>query len=64
MNSNPVFDEKAAAAYLNMSVKTLQGRRSKHVAPAYIKAGRSVRYLKEDLDKFLSSCRVDPEARN
>lgn len=59
-----VYDEKEAAAYLGLSVKTLQARRAAHKAPAYLKVGRSVRYLKDDLDALLAGCRVDPEARN
>lgn len=64
MTTTPVFDEKAAAVYVGLSVKTLQARRCAHKSPAYIKVGRSVRYLKDDLDALLTGCRIDPEARN
>ncbi|EHJ48871.1 hypothetical protein DFW101_2869 [Solidesulfovibrio carbinoliphilus subsp. oakridgensis] len=64
MTHSQIFGEKEAAAYAKVSVKTLQARRAAHKAPPYLKVGRSVRYLKEDLDAFLASCRVDPEARN
>ena len=59
-----VVDEKKAAAYVGLSVKTLQARRATHKVPAYIKVGRSVRYRIADLDAFLAAHRVDPEARN
>jgi len=59
-----VVDEKQAAAYVNLSVKTLQARRAAHKAPAFLKIGRSIRYRLVDLDNFLTACRVDPEARN
>jgi len=64
MNDSQIFGEKEAAAYAKVSVKTLQARRAAHKAPAYLKVGRSVRYLKTDLDTFLAGCRIDPEARN
>ena len=59
-----IYNEKEAAHYVGLSVKTLQARRFRHEAPAYIKAGRSIRYDQKDLDAFLAACRVDPEARN
>jgi hypothetical protein len=58
-----VVDERQAAAYVNLSVKTLQARRAAHKAPAFLKIGRSVRYRMVDLDTFLAAHRVDPEAR-
>lgn len=64
MTISQAWGEKESAVYLGLSVKTLQARRAAHKAPPYIKVGRSVRYLKEDLDNFLAACRVDPEARN
>lgn len=39
-----VVDEKVAAAYVNLSVKTLQARRAAHKSPAFLKIGRSIRY--------------------
>lgn len=56
-----VFDEKEAASYLGLSVKTLQARRAAHKAPAFLKIGRSVRYRVMDLDAFLAAHRIDPE---
>ena len=56
-----VVDEKQAASYVNLSVKTLQARRAAHKAPAFLKIGRSVRYRMADLDAFLAAHRVDPE---
>ncbi|WP_029457182.1 helix-turn-helix domain-containing protein [Solidesulfovibrio alcoholivorans] len=57
-----VVDEKQAAAYVNLSVKTLQARRAAHKAPAFLKIGRSIRYRLVDLDAFLAAHRIDPEA--
>ena len=61
MSSTFVFDEKAAAARLGLSVKTLQARRSAKQGPTYVRVGRSVRYLEADLDAFLDGCRVAPQ---
>lgn len=58
-----VVDERQAAAYLNLSVKTLQARRASYKAPPFLKIGRSIRYRLADLDAFLAAHRVDPEAR-
>jgi len=63
-STKAVLDEKQAASYLDLSVKTLQARRAAHKAPAFLKIGRSVRYRLADLDAFLAAHRVDPEARN
>jgi len=58
-----ILDERAAAAYLGLSVKTLQGRRGQRRGPAWVKLGRSVRYRREDLDQFIEAARIDPEQR-
>ena len=62
MSSTFVFNEKAAAARLGVSVKTLQARRSAKQGPTYVRVGRSVRYLESDLDAFLAGCRVAPQS--
>jgi len=61
MVDSQAWSEKESAVYLGLSVKTLQARRAAHKAPPFLKVGRSVRYLKKDLDAFLAACRVDPE---
>ena len=48
-----LLDEKQAAALLNVSVKTLQGRRSRGDGPPFVKLGRSVRYAEADLEAFV-----------
>jgi hypothetical protein len=47
------MNEVAAADYVGLSIKTLQNRRSKRVLPSFHKSGRSVIYLKTDLNAFL-----------
>lgn len=56
--ASQVVDERQAAAYLSLSVKTLQARRAAHRAPPFLKIGRSVRYRLQDLDDFLSAHRI------
>lgn len=58
---NKILDEKAAALFVGLAVKTLQARRAAHMPPAYVKIGRSVRYRVADLAAFLSDHRIDPE---
>tara|TARA_R110002072_G_scaffold185590_1_gene342516 strand:+ start:1029 stop:1217 length:189 start_codon:yes stop_codon:yes gene_type:complete len=55
-----VFNEKEAAYYIRMSTSFLaQNRMNKELpnrisGPRFIKIGRAVRYLKEDLDEWIS----------
>ena len=57
-----VYDTIAAAAYLNMSAEWLKKLRKKGAeqpgkpVPKYIKiGGKSIKYLQEDLDDYLSA---------
>lgn len=56
-----VFSTKEAAIYICMSASWLQhgrvdGDRERRIYhPQFIKVGRSIRYLVEDLDKWLNS---------
>ncbi|MEF3696744.1 helix-turn-helix domain-containing protein [Desulfolutivibrio sp.] len=63
MNSFGLIDEKDAAAYLGLSVKTLQAWRFTHRPPKYLRLGRSIRYRLSDLDAFLNANLIDPERR-
>jgi len=58
--ASKALTETQAAIYLNVSRKTLQARRQQRKAPCYVKAGKSIRYLIQDLDDYLTACRVDP----
>lgn len=59
-----VLNEAEAASYLGLSRATLrrgrmQGRRAGYCStPAFIRMGRAIRYLRDDLDKFLAEHRV------
>ena len=55
------YTEQETSAYIGMSRSFLRQarmegqRKNRTVAPPFIKIGRSVRYLKEDLDRWLDS---------
>jgi len=56
------INEADAAAYLGVSVKTLQRWRFKRRGPAYSKVGgKLVRYSLDDLNLFTDQCRIDPQ---
>lgn len=60
-----VLNEKKAAEYIGMSISYLQHARyygatgNRTPGPIFIRLGRSIRYLKSDLDKWLLKNRVD-----
>ena len=56
----PAFlTEREAATFLSQSVKTLQAQRWTGRGPAFHKLGRSVRYAREDLARYIAECRQD-----
>jgi hypothetical protein len=57
-----VWNEHAAARYLGMAVGTLRHWRHVGKGPRYLKyrASQAIRYLKEDLDKFMKESIVIP----
>ena len=65
--SKRAYTEAEAAEYIAMSRSFLRQdrmngpREGRTHAPPYIKAGRAVRYLVEDLDTWLLSHRVPPK---
>jgi hypothetical protein len=64
MKSSSVMTEKEASRYIGMSMSYLQHDRcygvtgNKIPGPAFIRLGRSIRYLKPDLDGWLLENRV------
>jgi|SRR5579872_3258793 len=64
-----LFDEETAAEYLGMSVAFLRSGRQRGLVgnrtppPAHLQLGRTIRYDRRDLDKWLDARRVDPGAR-
>jgi hypothetical protein len=61
---NRALDEESAAVYTNVSVSTLRkgrmdGQRDNHMPPPpYVRLGRRVVYLLDDLDRWLEANRV------
>ena len=59
------FTEKEAARYIGMSVSFLQKDRmngklaNRTLGPEWVKVGRRILYLKEDLEKWLYEHRVN-----
>ncbi len=64
MRENKIMNEKEAAQYIGLSLSYLQHDRcygeleKRKPGPAYLKLGRSVRYLQKDLDAWLEKSRV------
>jgi hypothetical protein len=48
-----LLTEQDAAALLHVSVKSIQGWRSRGGGPRFVKVGRCVRYRREDLQAFV-----------
>jgi predicted DNA-binding transcriptional regulator AlpA len=55
-----IVNERQAAQYLGLSVKTLQAWRWRGTGPRYVKMNKAVRYRLGDLDAFTESNVVDP----
>lgn len=51
-----------AAEYLGLRPQTLAAWATKSRGPTYLKLGRAVRYRERDLEAYLTSCEVRPEA--
>lgn len=54
-----VTDERGAAPYIAHSVAALRQWRRLGKGPAFIRAGRSIRYRIQDLDAWLDNHRVE-----
>ncbi len=57
LRDTPLLNEKEAAEYLNIAVKTLQYWRVAGGGPAFIKMGRLVRYELSTLSAYIESNR-------
>ena len=61
--SNQPLNEAQAAARLGLKVATLRAWRNQGRGPAYVRLGRSIRYLTTDLEDFLNSNRHSPRLK-
>lgn len=57
------MDTRQAAAYLGISINTLNCWRSRREGPPFVKIGGNVRYRLVDLDGWADGRRRDPSAR-
>ncbi len=58
-----LLDERAAAAYLSLSVHTLRSWRSQGIGPSFHRLGRCIRYTTKALDAFLQETLVERNDR-
>lgn len=59
-NNDQLLDERGAADFLNVSIRTLQGWRARRAGPVFIKLSNRVRYDAGDLSEFIESARIKP----
>ena len=59
MNPDRAMNETEAADRLGLSVATLRAWRHRGKGPRFVRFGRAVRYLVEDLEHYIAGCRVD-----
>jgi len=52
------LNDREAAKLLSLSPQTLRNWRTQSRGPAYIKAGRAIRYAVEDLRDYMTANRV------
>ena len=60
---NEPLPEVIAAIRLGLKVATLRAWRHKGRGPAYVRLGRAIRYLPDDLDDFLRANRYSRDSR-
>jgi predicted DNA-binding transcriptional regulator AlpA len=56
---SPLLTERQAARYLTRSVSSLRRDRKSGTGPGFVRFGRSIRYLKSQLDDFISAGKSD-----
>ena len=61
--ANESLTEVEAAARLGLKVATLRAWRHQRRGPAFVRLGRAIRYLANDLDTFVDANRHAPHGR-
>ena len=56
---SPALTEQDVATRLSLSVATLRAWRLKGKGPRFVRFGRAVRYLADDVERFVEACIVD-----
>lgn len=54
-DDDALLNEVQAAAFLNLSIRTLQAWRLKSVGPKIVQAGRAIRYRRKDLIAWIEA---------
>ena len=62
MQASEKLTANEAATILHITPAALEQRRRRRKPPAYYRIGRKVLYEKAEIEKFLQSCKVLPEA--
>lgn len=57
-----LLNEVAAADLLQLSIRTLQAWRCKSMGPAFVRAGRAIRYRRSDLKSWTTANTVSPKS--
>jgi hypothetical protein len=66
MKTNPIdaqlalITEEELAAFRGCKVHTLRNERGAGGGPAYVKIGRTVKYLMADVAAYIDACKVTP----
>lgn len=55
-----LLTEIKAAAFLSLSSRTLQAWRSNDAGPAFVRAGRAIRYRRSDLIEWMNTNTCSP----
>lgn len=55
--------EEEAGRYVGYTISAMRLWRRQRRGPAYVRVGRSIRYLVSDLDQWLAAHRVEPRAK-
>ncbi len=61
-NDDGLLTEAQAADYLKLSIRTLQAWRGRGAGPLFVRAGRAVRYTRQDLSDWIKKQTVQSTA--
>ncbi len=62
-DADALLTELQASEFLNISTRTLQAWRLRRAGPAFVQAGRSVRYRRGDLVQWIEANTIGGDAR-
>ncbi len=60
--THSLLTQRQTAQYLQCSLRTLGYWRARRYGPPYLRVGRAVLYRLDDLERFLTQCRVTTDA--